>query len=411
MPVTKRPQIRVVDLCKVYKLYWGPRSLLRELLLAIPSHHQLRALEKVSFDVGPGESFGVVGDNGAGKTTLLKILTGTTFPSSGIVEVQGKLNALLELGAGFHPQFTGRENIYFSGALVGLDRQQIAEQTPEIIEFSELDDFIDNPVKTYSSGMYVRLGFALATGFDPEVLIIDEALAVGDQRFQKKCTDRILDFKKRGKTIFFCSHNLHQVKILCNRTLWLDKGKMMALGAAGETVDRYNEFCRKGPQSAQETHLHPCDSPALQNLQSKLSRQVCWIEKTRLRDRPNRAPAHFRTGDDLQLDIQAYFSPDFQGTPTIGVVILRSDGIPIYTTSSTFDQIKLAETEPNHYQISILFPNIPLLSGGYYFNVITTDHNHLQAYDIQEQVEPFSITSEGLESGVTMLEHHWIVSA
>ena len=407
--MTKSPQIRVSGLCKVYKLYWGPRSLLRELLLGISSHHQVTALEKVSFDVEPGESFGVVGDNGAGKTTLLKILTGTTFPSSGIVEVQGKLSALLELGAGFHPQFTGRENIYFSGALMGLDRQQIAEQASEIIEFSELDDFIDNPVKTYSSGMYVRLGFALATGFDPEVLIIDEALAVGDQRFQKKCTDRILDFKKRGKTIFFCSHNLHQVKALCNQTLWLDKGKVMALGAAGETVDRYNEFCREDAQSTQEAKVHPRDPSALQGRQSELPRQLCWIEKIRLRDRPDRAPAHFRTGDDLQLDIQAYFSAEFQGTPGIGVVIVRGDGIPVYTTSSTLDQVELAETEPNHYQISIQFPNIPLLSGGYYFNVITTDQNHLQAYDIQEQVEPFSITFQGLESGVVQLEHHWIV--
>ena len=180
-----RPAVRVSQLSKVYKLYWGPRSLFREMLLRVPSHQPFWALREISFEVGEGEAFGIIGENGAGKTTLLQILAGATSPTSGSVNLEGKASALLELTAGFHPDFTGRQNIYFNGALAGLNRDQIRESESEIIAFSELREFIDKPVKTYSSGMYVRLGFALATGFDPSILVIDEALAVGDQRFQK----------------------------------------------------------------------------------------------------------------------------------------------------------------------------------------------------------------------------------
>ena len=224
-----RAAIRVSGLSKIYKLYWGPRSLFKEMFFRIPSHHALWALRDIDLEISEGEAFGLIGRNGAGKSTLLKILTGTAFPTSGSMEIQGRVSALLELGAGFHPDFSGRENIFFNGALLGYSHEEIRQREQEIIEFSELEEFIDRPIKTYSSGMYVRLGFAVVTGFDPSILIIDEALAVGDQSFQKKCTDRILHFKQVGKTILFCSHNLYQVK-----TLWcFPSAEMGQIGGPG----------------------------------------------------------------------------------------------------------------------------------------------------------------------------------
>ena len=193
-----RPAVRAVRLSKFYGSHWNPRSLLHQILRGRDSSQQIRALEGVSFQVVAGHALGVVGQNGSGKTTLLKIVAGATHPSSGRVEVDGRIGSLLDLGAGFHPEFSGRENIRFSGALMGLEPDRVREAEDRIVAFSELEEFIDQPVRTYSAGMYVRLGFAVTTGFHPSVLVIDEALAVGDQPFQKKCTDRILAIMERG---------------------------------------------------------------------------------------------------------------------------------------------------------------------------------------------------------------------
>ena len=360
-----------------------------------------------SLEIEEGEAFGLIGQNGAGKSTLLKILIGTTFPSSGSVEVQGSVSALLELGAGFHPDFSGRENIYFNGALSGQKREEIEQREQEIIEFSELEEFIDNPVKTYSSGMYVRLGFAVATGFDPAILIIDEALAVGDQSFQKKCTDRILNFKQAGKTILFCSHNLHQVKTLCDRALWLNRGRATGLGPAGEIVDCFTDYLREG-QKDPGARGRSGRAAAQVNAADRSSKEVCWIERVCLVDQKGRPAQNFETGDTIQLDVWAHFSSRFQGTPGIGVSILRNDGVILYTTANTMDGIQLQESAPNEYHGRISFPKIPLLSGRYYFNVVLTDHNILQAYDIVEQAEPFTISDAGPDSGLTRLNHHWV---
>ena len=191
--------IEVENLTKQYRVYLKPFDRLKEALIRRPCHELVEALGDVSFRVTPGDTLGVIGENGAGKSTLLKILAGTVRPTSGNVAKQGRIAALLELGSGFHPEFSGRQNIYLNAALLGLGEKEIKEREESIIEFSELGDVIDRPVKTYSSGMYVRLGFSIATSVDPDVLIIDEALSVGDQRFLKKCVDRMMGFKKREK--------------------------------------------------------------------------------------------------------------------------------------------------------------------------------------------------------------------
>jgi ABC-type polysaccharide/polyol phosphate transport system ATPase subunit len=197
------------------------------------------ALRGVSFTVRAGETVGILGRNGSGKSTILKIIASVYHPTSGTVEVDGRVSPLIELGAGFHPELTGRENIVLSGALMGIEPKEMQRRTEAIIDFAELSDFIDVPVKQYSSGMYARLGFAVATEIDPDILLVDEILAVGDGAFQQKCLERMHNFQRRGKTIVFVSHDLSAVKSLCNRALLLDHGRLMAQGPATEVADQY----------------------------------------------------------------------------------------------------------------------------------------------------------------------------
>lgn len=211
----------------------------RGLGAALSPSEAVRALTDVSFTVARGETFGVVGPNGCGKSTLLKLVAGLFKPTAGSLAVTGKVSALIELGAGFHPEITGRENVVINGVMLGLSRREIERKLPEIVEFSGLEEFIDEPVKTYSSGMYVRLGFSVAVHVDPDVLVVDEVLAVGDESFAHRCLDTIADFSRRGKTIFFVSHSLALVEELCDRVLYLEHGKTKALGDPRETLACY----------------------------------------------------------------------------------------------------------------------------------------------------------------------------
>ena len=237
-------QVIVEELGKDYRIYTRPVDRLLEAILRKPRHRALSAVQGVSFNLLRGQSLGIIGDNGAGKSTLLKLLVGTVSPTAGRMEMSGRVTALLELGAGFHPEFSGRQNIFMNASLLGLSPEEIGEKEEAIIAFSGLGEFIDRPVKTYSSGMYVRLGFAIATSVDPDILIIDEALAVGDMAFQRKCIDRMNLFREQGKTMIFCSHSMYHVKELCDKTLWLDHGRMKGMGPTIELVARYEDFSR-----------------------------------------------------------------------------------------------------------------------------------------------------------------------
>jgi ABC-type polysaccharide/polyol phosphate transport system ATPase subunit len=225
----------------VSKVYQQQQSmLLKDLLLGQQQESApFTALHNISFTLGRGESLGVIGRNGAGKSTLLKLVAGVLDPDDGVVQVDGRVAALMDLGVGFHPELTGEENIRFSAAMLGFGRHELKDYTEKIIAFAELGDFIKRPIKTYSSGMSVRLAFAVAVHVDPDVLIIDEVLSVGDLRFQAKCIDKIVNFKNRGKTILFVSHALPQVSQLCDRALWLEQGRVLFEGAADEVVQAY----------------------------------------------------------------------------------------------------------------------------------------------------------------------------
>lgn len=234
--------VRVENISKVFKLYEKPIDRLKELVGRKNKHREFVALNEITFDLEKGSTLGLIGDNGAGKSTLLKILAKTLSPTHGQVEMQGVVSSLLELGTGFHPEITGMENIFFYGSLLGMDSSVMKNKVDKIIEFAELNEFIHYPIKTYSSGMQVRLAFSVATALDPEILIIDEALSVGDQYFQKKCLEKMAEFRKAGKTIIFCSHDLYQIKTFCEKTLWLNKGNVSMLGDSGAVVNSYAAF-------------------------------------------------------------------------------------------------------------------------------------------------------------------------
>src|SRR5712692_5849910 len=232
--------IRAAHLEKRYRLRTGRAPTLKELVLRqIPPAEVVYALKDVSFAVDRGKCFGVVGANGSGKSTLLKLIAGTAKPTTGTIDVEGRVSALLELGAGFHPDFTGRENAYLNGSLLGLSRRQTDAAMPKIEDFAQLGRFFHAPIKTYSSGMAARLGFAVAVHVDPDVLLVDEVLAVGDEGFTHKCLDKFADFRRRGKTILLVTHSLNLVERFCDEALWLDEGSARTHGDPKRVVDAY----------------------------------------------------------------------------------------------------------------------------------------------------------------------------
>lgn len=246
---TERPPVvRVSHLSKRFRLFHERHQSLKQSLLnrRRANYEDFWALREITFDVAEGETFGIVGHNGSGKSTLLKCLTGILEPDEGSVSVNGSISALLELGAGFHPELSGRENVFLNAAILGVSRRHIEERFDEIVEFSGLQQFIDTPVKNYSSGMFVRLGFAVAINVDPDVLIIDEVLAVGDAEFQARCSDKITEFRDRGKTIVLVTHSMPDVIRMCGRAAWIDHGRLRAIGTPFDITEAYLQSTHEG---------------------------------------------------------------------------------------------------------------------------------------------------------------------
>lgn len=244
----KNIAIKVSHVSKSFKLYYDKAHTLKEKILFFSKKNRekndiLEVLKDINLEIKKGETVALIGTNGSGKSTLLKLMTKIIYPNKGTITTNGKLTSLLELGAGFHEDFTGRENIYFNASIFGLTRAEIDKKIDEIIEFSELGDFIDNPVRTYSSGMYMRLAFSVAINVQAEIILIDEILAVGDQHFQDKCFKKLMELKESGKTIVIVTHNIGQVKQICDRAIWLYKGEVRMDGAVSKVLDEYIKVC------------------------------------------------------------------------------------------------------------------------------------------------------------------------
>lgn len=379
--------IRAIGVTKIYKIYEKPSSRLKELVLRKPFHREFVALRDISFEVSKGMTVGIIGENGAGKSTLLKILAGVLKPTLGRVEMNGMVSSLLELGAGFHPEFSGIENVYFYGSLLGFSRDDIKDKIEEIVDFSELGDFVNMPVKTYSSGMYVRLAFSVATAVDPDILIIDEALSVGDLHFQKKSTDKILEYKKRGKTIVFCSHSMYHVNLLCDKVIWIKHGIIEKVGEAFDVTSAFESYQRsKDVESKGKPFVLDKTIPV-------------YIEDVEILN-----GVEIRSGDTLKLKISV---DAFDGNLSYGLAVSlrRNDNVVIHTVGSFYDNVKFLKGKKVVY---IEYPDIPLLAGNYYFVVYLMDSNLVNIY--QEKLsQEFRVIKERIDPGLCYLNHRWII--
>lgn len=389
--------ITAQDLTKKYRLYDRPVNRLKEIILRKPFHKEFVALEGITFNVEKGETLGIIGENGAGKSTLLKILSRTLSPTYGHFEVNGRVSSLLELGSGFHPEFTGIENIYFYGSLLGLDKTIMQKKINGIIDFSELGDFINYPIKTYSSGMFVRLAFSVATAVNPEILIVDEVLSVGDLHFQKKSTDKILSFKEKGKTIVFCSHEMYHIARLCDRVLWLKNGKIHMEGKPFEVIQEYETYqLGKSKESSDSNATAPIETNQDAYEQAPET-PVIFIREVQT------IPARtVRNGEDLCVKIKTMTDND---TIPYGVAVkIRTvDGLDIIGIGTN-------KVEPfcGNRTVTLRFPKIQLRSGTFIIEAFAFDKEGVYWYDRKEAL-PIKIPRETIEIGIVDLPHEWII--
>lgn len=396
--------ITVENLTKLYRLYDKPVNRLKEIILRKPFHRPFTALDGITFEVKKGETLGVIGENGAGKSTLLKILARTLYPSSGRLEINGTVSALLELGSGFHPEFTGLDNIYFYGSLLGINKVLMEKKKKEIIEFSEIGDFINFPLKTYSSGMYVRLAFSVATAIDPDILVVDEALSVGDLHFQKKSTDKILSLKEAGKTIIFCSHGMYHIARLCDRVLWLKNGKIHMEGKPLEVIQEYETYQlgKNGGVSVSNNDL--TSETDEETIKAPTGQDILDEEKPKIfikSIQPSPLQS-LRSGDDLYINIQTVTNDDT--TPyRIAVKIRTVDGLDIIGIGTN-------KIEPFYGSrtIRLFFPKIQLRAGTFIIEVFAFDEDGVYVYDSKEAL-PITIPRESIEVGIVDLPHEWII--
>ena len=403
--------IRFCDIDKTYTVYTRPQDRLLEWLTRQPRHRVHKSLSGIRFDVHPGETFGLIGENGAGKSTLLKIAAGTIQPTKGHLERSGRVAALLELGAGFHPEESGHDNIRFMAALHGLEGAQMDDFIAHTTAFSELPaDALSRPVKTYSSGMFMRLAFSAATAVEPDVLIVDEALSVGDMHFQKKSLNRILELRARGATVLFCSHNLYQVRSLCQRAAWIHGGRIEAIGATEDVVTAYESHERRryahlragtSAETGQSLAATPAAAAPIVNLAKIISLT------TETADGIN--PAHVDSFQDLTLDIEieSYGDVPFH----VLFAIVRPDKDNVFGSSTQFRSRQSPLKGLGTHRVRVRFPRLPLLSGEYLWSVYVLDDTGIQVLDMAELIQPFTVLNQSKrEFGLTWLEHEWLLA-
>jgi lipopolysaccharide transport system ATP-binding protein len=393
-----RVVLDVQELSKSYKLYRSPSDRLLELIGGRTRHQLHWALRDVNLCVRRGQCFGVVGDNGAGKSTLLKLIAGALRPTEGAIRPAGRITAILELGAGFHPDFSGRENLYFSGAIIGIPARQMQALETDIIDFAELHEAIDRPVKTYSSGMVVRLAFALVTAVEPDILIVDEALAVGDQHFQKKCSERIKQFRRNGCAILFCSHSLYHVRKLCDQAIWLHEGRVRASGDVEPVLAGYENHVRAldAPEAADTQATPTARPPAPPGRAALIAVEVAGLDAgdpPRLVDK------------DLRVTVTA--QADLDQAPSIAVMLERADGVCVTAVGNHADHVVPRRIGDGKWQSTVCFPDLPLYSGEYVVSAYLFDGDGVLVYDEWLRYRSFMVVYPTLEIGLVRLRHEW----
>lgn len=419
--------IEVRDVTKKFKIYHDKGNMLKEKALhwSRNKYEERWVLRGISFDVKKGEAIGLVGHNGCGKSTTLKLLTKIMYPDSGTIEMSGRVSSLLELGAGFHPDLSGRENIYINASIFGLTKKEIDQRVKKIIDFSELEDFIDNPVRTYSSGMYMRLAFSVAINVDADILLIDEILAVGDANFQVKCFNKLMEIKQKGTTIVIVSHSLGQIEQICERSIWIHDGLIRAEGSPRSVHREYlaymgeqrNKIIAEESESSEEISAEipssVADSTAInpstetKDSYTHVGSGEIKITNAYMTDKNGVFKAAFATAQDLYLNIEfTTFKP--VNKANFGVSIFRNDGVCCYGISTKDDDMNFFSINKNG-QIRLLFKNIALLAGKYDVNIGIEDDIR-NGIDYVDKACSFEIYTTNEEVGAFYLPHKWEVN-
>ena len=433
------PAIELCGVSKLYRRYAYRRqfatlksALLKGSLAAeLEPSEVLRAVDSVSLAVTAGTTVGLVGRNGSGKSTLLKLVAGITKPTTGSVDVRGRISALIELGAGFHPEISGRENIFVNGVMLGLTKREIARRFDEIVEFAELEDFIDSPVKTYSSGMYMRLGFAVAVHVDPDVLLVDEVLAVGDEGFSLKCLDKFADFKRRGKTILLVTHGLGLVERYCDEAVWVDAGRIRGHGDPRRVVHTYTTDVARNeehalasadrkaqaaagaegdaPPAVAEHRVVTDEPPAdmFQAAQGRWGSGPVRIDRVTL-ERDGTEAHVFRSGDRLAIRLAVRTSEPVHDF-VFGISIFNAEGVCCYGTNTDIEAFEPVEFS-GAGEVTFVVDSLDLVEGTYKLDVAAHTRHGLQ-YDYHRLLHTFRVKSHTKDAGIYRPRHRWSFSS
>ena len=430
--------IELTNVTKVYRKYARRKQFatLKSALLSGSLIHDLQpdetfpALQGVSFNVPAGRTYGVIGRNGSGKSTALKLVAGITKPTTGTVKVEGRISALIELGAGFHPEISGRENVFINGIMLGLTKREVSKRFDEIVEFAELQQFIDAPVKTYSSGMYMRLGFAVAIHVDPDVLLVDEVLAVGDEGFTHKCLDKFGEFKRRGKTILLVTHSLNLVERFCDEALWLDSGRVRGSGDPKRVVGAYltdvgkseeRELARAEARAQEESAQEPGPEPKVQSPdpigsvaddmtrtdEGRWGSREIEITGVTFRTAQGETSHIFQSGDPMaiHLSVRAHQpTTDF----VFGVGIYSAEGVNCYGTNTHLEDFTPQEVR-GEGEVVFRLESLDLVEGTYKLDVAVHKRDGYP-YDYHRLLYTFRVKSRSKEVGIYRPKHTWSFS-
>lgn len=420
--------VSVKDVNKKFKVYYDKGQSMKErILFRNRSHYEDRwVLKNISFDVKKGEAIGLIGENGCGKSTLLKLLSKIMYPDNGSIKIEGRVSSLIELGAGFHPDMSGRENIYTNASIFGLNKKEIDKRLEKIIEFSELEEFIDNPVRTYSSGMYMRLAFAVAINVDADVLLIDEILAVGDASFQSKCFNKLREIKVSGTTIIIVSHSLGQIEQICERSIWIDNGVIRKEGTPRMVHPQYMEFmgqkrfknlkkeepvAQEESKAEQKEEIQKTSEESIDDIHTakRFGSNEVIITDTYIVDSQGTKRNVFSTGEKVEIVIEYKLKKSIESA-AFGVGIIRNDGVYAYGTNTLIDNMDWFGINKDG-TASFIIEKLLLMPGIYDVDIAINDTKNMEfAVDYIRKAFSFEMYSSVSDLGVARIEHEWKIN-
>lgn len=399
--------IKVENLSKIYRLYDKPIDRMKESLSLSRKKYSREhyALNNISFEINKGETVGIIGTNGSGKSTLLKIITGVLTPSTGNVEVKGKISALLELGAGFNPEYTGLENIYLNGTMMGYTREEMEQKVNSITEFADIGDFISQPVKTYSSGMFARLAFAVAINVEPEILIVDEALSVGDTRFQIKCMNKMKQMMEGGTTVLFVSHDTNAIRRFCMKAIWLNNGELLEMGEVNKIADKYLDFLKCGETVSDAIRIN---EEVLNIKPFELGNNIAEIVDFRIVNKQNNIVDTVRLDEYVKIKVTYDVYDENIDKPVLGVAIRGMDDDYVCGLNTLLDKISIPwKYGRNTIELDYV-DGIRAVGGKYYFDVALFEETATVQIEYKSIIKEITITSDYIGEGRYVIPHKWV---